>query len=83
MNDDWQPIETAPKDQMIEVFGQWAGEISGQDSEEPDIYIVTGECERPDYPGFTWLVHGTDAYAAWVKATHWRALRPAPKEVGA
>lgn len=73
----WQPIETAPKDATkILAFGLWAGQINGPD-EVPTVQIALWSDGRSDYPGFAWNVVGTDAYAAWIKPTHWRPL-PGP-----
>jgi hypothetical protein len=75
----WQPIETAPKNETpILSFGHWAGEIAGRDK-EPGVYIVAWHGGRTDYPGFDWDVQATDAYAAWVKPTHWMPLPEPPK----
>lgn len=76
---DWQPIETAPKDgTLILGFGQWAGEISGIDS-TPGRCLIYWCSPHTDYPGFEWKVTGGDAYASWMKPTHWMPI-PEPPE---
>lgn len=72
----WQPIESAPKDQTILVFGTWAGEINGTDN-KLGIYVARW-ARSTDYFGYDWSVTGTDAYAAWVKPSHWMPLPEAP-----
>lgn len=76
---EWQPIETAPKDGTpILTFGIWAGEIAGRD-DRPGIYVAAWRYGgRSDYDGFHWSCEATDAYAAWVKATHWMPLPEPP-----
>lgn len=72
----WRPIETAPKDRPLLVYGQWAGEIAGVDVEPKwAVAFYTG---RGDYEGFHWACANTDAYAAWMKPTHWMPLPRAP-----
>lgn len=73
----WQPIDTAPKNEPVLVYGLWAGEINGQDK-EPGIYIAKFN-GRSDYEGYWWSCQDTDAYAAWVKPTHWQPLPEPPK----
>lgn len=74
----WQPIDTAPKDgTIVLVYGLWAGEIGGKDK-TPGRYIANW-VPSSDYQGYHWLVDGTDAYAAWVKATHWMPLPEPPQ----
>lgn len=75
---EWQPIESAPKDgTLILAWGCWAGEINGPD-DDPELAIVCWDGQRGDYPGFDWMVTGTDAHAAWLKPTHWQPLPDAP-----
>ena len=77
---EWQPIETAPRDRPCIVFGLQAGEISGIAS-DPSVCIAeyTG---RGDYPGFDWSLCDGDAYAVWVKPSHWMPLPPPPSLEG-
>lgn len=78
---EWQPIESAPRDGThILLFGIWAGEISGV-SKSPviDIGIWTGGTS--DFPGDDWWSLPTgDAYACWMRATHWMPLPKPPKD---
>lgn len=75
---DWQPIETAPRDGIaILGYWEWAGEINGIDHDK-EIAIIFWSGGRTDYPGFEWVVRGTDAYAAWLRPTHWMPLPPPP-----
>jgi hypothetical protein len=73
---DWQSIDLAPKDKPVLVYGLWAGEINGPDT-EPGVYIAKFS-GRSDYEGFWWTCNATDAYAAWVKPTHWMPLPQPP-----
>lgn len=77
---EWQPIETAPKDgTIVLLWGEWAGEINGQSGiDTMDIgSFIDG---KSDYDGDDWwlLVTG-DAYACWMRPTHWMPLPPPPK----
>ena len=76
--DRWLPIESAPRDgTKILVWGLWAGEINGP-QDEPCMAIARWLYGgSTDWPGFEWSVYGTDAYAAWMKPTHWQSL-PVP-----
>lgn len=79
----WQPIETAPKDDGVEVigYGPTAGEISGIDDMcGVNIMSYSG---RGDYSneGYVWSVAGGDYYASWAKPTHWMPLPNPPKEI--
>lgn len=74
----WMPIDLAPKDgTRILGFGQWAGEINGP-SKEMTTAIIRWGGGHGDYPGFDWDVEGTDAYAAWMKPTHFMPLPDPP-----
>lgn len=76
---EWQPIETAPKTgQEILLYGEWAGEISGPDPRAGKIFVGQWLGGRSDYPGYEWHISGTDAYSAWMKATHWQPLPEPP-----
>lgn len=74
---EWQPIETAPRDEIVLLYGLTAGEISGV-SDEPAICIGS-RTGKGNYPGFEWACEGTDAYAVWAKPTHWMPL-PGPPQ---
>lgn len=77
----WQSIETAPRERTpILAFGLVAGEVGGPQGESC-CATVYWNCGASDYEGFLWKVDNTDAYAAWMKPTHWQPLPPAPKEV--
>jgi len=67
---EWQPIETAPKDgREILVYGKWVGEISG---DYPMNAIGVA------YSGSLSLTLG-DAYSCDCIATHWMPLPEPPK----
>lgn len=66
----WQPIETAPKDgREILVYGIWTGEIYGPDA-MPSIGVA--------FSGSLELTLG-DAYSCGCDATHWMPLPEPPK----
>lgn len=76
----WQPIETAPKDGThMWGWGKWAGEINGV-LEEQTMQVIYYTNGSTDYPGFDWNCYGGDAYATWMKPTHWQPL-PEPPSV--
>jgi hypothetical protein len=72
------PMSSAPPDGTpVLIFGQWAGEINGPSKEPAGWYVAQYLFEgASDYPGYTWSVVGTDAYAAWVKPEGWAPLPP-------
>ena len=73
------PIETAPKDgTAVLLYGPAAGEISGIDAVEAWRigYYATGG----DYDGFDWACSDGDAYAVWIKPSHWAKLPDPPKD---
>lgn len=76
----WQPIDTAPKDgELVIGYGVWAGEINGV-SDMPIIQIIYWGGGKGDYPGTDWWVgYGSDAYATWLRATHWMPLPEPPQ----
>jgi hypothetical protein len=74
----WQPIETAPRDGTeILAFGLWAGEIAGPQPIAVMALISWGG--DGDYPGYEWDVSGGDAYACWMKPSHWQPLPEPPQ----
>lgn len=80
--EDWQPIETAPKNgRPILVFGEFAGEITGP-AGDPFIGVAIWRGDRTDYPGFEWSAENTDAYSGWWKPSHWMPLPPPPAAKG-
>lgn len=68
----WRPIETAPKDGHILVYGIWRNEL-GQEDTGPSIHVVTYECGL-------WEVTGGCFYQSCVDATHWQPLPKPPQE---
>ena len=76
----WQPIETAPKDgTAVLLYGLWAGEIAGPTS-HPTTDIGAWSKHKGDFDGFEWCLSTGDAYACWMKPTHWMPLPPAPAD---
>ena len=75
----WLPIESAPKDgTVVLLFGEWAGEIHGP-NKTASIDVGFWQGGEGDYPGNDWWATTTgDAYACWVRATHWMPLPAAP-----
>lgn len=72
----WRTIDSAPVDGThVLGYGLWAGEINGIDA-EPTMAVIYKWSDNSDYEGFIWSVHGTDAYAAWMKPTHWQPIEP-------
>jgi hypothetical protein len=78
---EWQPIESAPLDgSTVLVYGEWCGEINGRTGRF-GTFPARWDDGSSDYCGDGWLqVDGTDAYAAWVKATHWMPLPEPPAQ---
>lgn len=77
----WQPIETAPDDDTPKLgWGIWQGEIHGI-CETPGVDIITTISDRTDYDngGGWWNCATGDAYATWLKATHWMPLPEPPQ----
>ena len=66
----WRPIDTAPKDCQILVYGIWGDEL-GQEDKNPSIHVA-------EYVNGYWHVTGSSHYAAFVNATHWMALPTPP-----
>ena len=79
----WQPIETAMNDQQPKLgYGLWQGEINGV-SPKPVIDIFTNRASRTDHAGVEpgwWNCDTGDAYACWLKPTHWMPLPEPPKD---
>lgn len=76
---EWQTIESAPRDgTCVLLYGYWAGEISGP-TNNLSIDIGSWNGGKSDYDGFDWWYLSTgDAYACWMRATHWMQLPPLP-----
>jgi len=75
----WQDISTAPKDgSTVLLYGQWAGEINGVNT-TASIDLGRWSNGTSDFPGTDWwqLITG-DAYACWMKASHWMPLPELP-----
>ena len=77
----WQPIETAPKDgTAVLLYGLWQGEINGI-ADEPTTDIGYWAGGSSDEPGNDWWRISTgDAYACWMRATHWMPLPEPPND---
>ena len=70
----WQPIETAPKDgRLILAYGLWEGEVNGVG----EMQIAVVKANNVYYP-----IVGADVYAAWLsEPTHWMPLPEPPIEL--
>ena len=77
---EWQPIETAPKDWQIFGFGVWQGEINGIGDKLIDIIQGPPGTSDADKNPVWWPCVTGDAYTCWLKATHWRPLPDPPKD---
>ena len=79
---EWQPIdENTPTDRPILGYGIWQGEINGI-GEFPEFAVIEGgpgKSDHSDKSGW-WMCTDADAYAAWLKPTHWRSLPAPPKD---
>lgn len=76
-----QPIETAPKDgTSVLLYGVWAGEIHGVGRDNRCSYdIGHWNGGGSDFEGFDWWSLDTgDAYACWMRPTHWMPLPTPP-----
>jgi hypothetical protein len=74
----WKIIEdNPPLDDVVLVFGEVAGEIYGK-SGVRGITIAYYSGEEGDYEGFNWMCVPSDAYAVWVRPTHWMPLPNEP-----
>lgn len=68
----WHPIETAPNQISVLVYGTWAGEINGPDK-QPNIWMA-------ELDNGQWVIHGGDYYSSYVlNPTHWMPLPEPPK----
>lgn len=68
----WQPIETAPRDDKpVLLFGLLDGEINGM-SESPAAVVGVRCCDG-------WHVPASDCYMVMVYPTHWMPLPPPPE----
>lgn len=68
---EWQPIETAPLNTPVLLYGMLEGEIAGL----MGVEAAVGRSGNGKY----WTVDGTDYYSVTVNATHWMPLPPPPK----
>ena len=69
----WMPIETAPEETAILVYGIWEGELNGC-NDEPAVWKARFAYEK-------WWVEGGEYYAQNViNPTHWMPLPEPPKE---
>lgn len=76
---EWQPIETAPRDGTVLLgFGEAAGEINGPFCKN-EVAPICWSGGRSDYPGYEWTLTCGDAYACWMRPTHWMPLPTPPK----
>jgi hypothetical protein len=71
---EWQPIETAPKDCPILIYGTWDSELSCElPKEDPDIFMA-------EYCEGAWSIIGGAYYSTFVyRPTHWMPLPEPPK----
>lgn len=74
---EWQPIETAPKDKLILLFGLL--------DPHPEDIGLHGNLDRPGrYTGYwcqldeAWSVAGGTWLGPWVNPTHWMPLPDPP-----
>lgn len=75
---EWRDISSAPRDgTRILGYGQLAGEVNGP-SEEYEIVPIEWRGGFTDYVGYNWYIPFGDAYAAWLKPTHWMPLPDKP-----
>lgn len=77
---EWQPIDTAPDHTPILAYGIWQGEINGIGKKTVDIIQgPVGTSDADDEMAWWGCLTG-DAYACWLKPTHWRPLPAPPKD---
>lgn len=75
----WLPIETAPYDGQVLLYGEEAGEISGPTGAQR--FLGAGEyTDDTDWPGYNWELAGGDYYASWAKPTHWQPMLKGPDD---
>lgn len=76
MSTRWRTIDSAPHDRDILVLcDKWAGEIHGERNVPGGFYYITsGGPTGSDYPGADWWTGDGDAYAVWIRPTHWRNI---------
>ena len=80
-NNEWQPIETAPKDgTLVLLWGIWSGEVSGiyNEKEMHLGYYYVSEFQSLEEKGFNWTVTGGDMYGCRMNPTHWMPLPKPP-----
>lgn len=76
----WQPIETAPRDgtPFLAWCDAWQGEINGIEYRK-FAAVISGKPGSSDRDGNkVWWPGDGDAYAVWVRATHWQPLPTPP-----
>lgn len=81
MQSEWQPIETAPRDRLIMLYGLL--------DPHPDDRFMYGGLDRPtrvtgywDEIDEAWCPNGSTSNGPWFKPTHWAECihPPQPKE---
>ncbi len=77
----WQPIETAPKDETVLVYGTWQPDWYNPPRIDPDVHKATCLEVSNSNGDWAWYVAGTDEDETYVyKPTHWMPL-PLPPNV--
>ncbi len=67
---DWQPIESAPLNTPVLVFGMAVGEVGGSLGKT----IAVASSDNRVY----WECQPTDCYSVSMEATHWHPLPASP-----
>jgi len=68
---EWQPIDTAPKETIVLVYGYWDGELNEGDK-VPDVWRAKFEFDL-------WWIDGGEYYSQYVRnPTHWMPLPNPP-----